>query len=300
MDAMLEATSSFEAALVLERGLSPKTQEAYGRDVHAFVKFLRGRGRLEPDSISRQDVVDWLLALRASRRKASTRARACVAVRQFLRHMKDMGFAKEDAGAGMETPKIGRVLPRVLDEDTTAALVSSVGGGDRRDLRDRAMLELLYGCGLRVSELCDLELRDFIGEADVVRCRGKGMKERIVPLGVEAGRALQRYLDFGRGEFPNAGAETRVFITRLGRAFTRVGVFKMLRERALAAGVDPHLVSPHVLRHCFASHLLAHGADIRAIQEMLGHASVATTQVYTHVDQSRLGEIHRLHHPRAE
>lgn len=300
MDVMLEATSSFEASLVLERGLSPKTQEAYGRDVHAFVEFLRSRGRLVPDSISRQDVLDWLLALRGSRRRASTRARACVAVRQFLRHMKDRGFAKADAGAGMETPRIGRVLPRVLDEGTAVGLVASVGGDAPRDLRDRAMLELLYGCGLRVSELCGLELHDFVGEADVVRCRGKGMKERIVPIGLEAGRAVQRYLDSGRGAFPKADVETHVFITRLGHAFTRVGVFKMLRERAAAAGIDPHVVSPHVLRHCFASHLLAHGADIRAIQEMLGHASVATTQVYVHVDQSRIGEIHRLHHPRAE
>lgn len=297
-----EGICSFRASLTLERGLSPRTREAYLRDVAGFVAFLAARGTNDPAAVRRLDVTDFLSDLRAKRRKASTRARACVAVRQFLSHLKAVGLVRTDAGTSVETPRLDRTLPRVLGEETTNRLVTSVTGDSPRDVRDRALLELLYGCGLRVSEVCALELTDFIGEADVVRCRGKGSKERIVPMGVGAGRALRRYLDGGgRAFFARGNAtERHVFLTRLGRPFTRMGVFKMLRERATAAGVDPRHVSPHVLRHCFASHLLAHGADIRAIQEMLGHASVATTQIYTHVDVARFGETHRLYHPRAE
>jgi integrase/recombinase XerD len=180
-------------------------------------------------------------------------------------------------------------------------LVCSVAGDSPRDLRDRAILEMLYGCGLRVSELCGLELGDITADAEVVRCRGKGSKERLVPLSPLIGATLRRYIDGGRPAFlANGRQERHLFVTRLGKAFTRMGVFKLLRQRALAAGIDPTRVSPHVLRHSFATSLLAHGADIRSIQEMLGHASVSTTQIYTHVDQARLGKIHRTYHPRAE
>ncbi|MGN0853002.1 MAG: tyrosine recombinase [Kiritimatiellia bacterium] len=301
MATLADAVSSFRTSLALERGLSPRTLEAYGRDVGAFADYLASRNRDDPQAIVRQDVVDYLDVLRTRRRRSSTRARVCVAIRQFLRHLKDAGYAAVDAGEGLETPKRARVLPRVLGEDAVVRLVSSVTGTSPRDLRDRALLELLYGCGLRVSELCGLEIADFIAEADVVRCRGKGSKERLVPMGVAAGQALRRYFASARETFARGNAaERHVFLTRLGRPFTRMGVFKLLRERAAAVGIDPDSISPHVLRHCFASHLLAHGADIRAIQEMLGHASISTTQAYTHVDLARLGDVHRLHHPRAE
>ena len=179
-------------------------------------------------------------------------------------------------------------------------LVDSVNGTESRDLRDRAMLELLYGCGLRVSELCNLTLESFPEGAEFVRCTGKGSKDRVVPIGRAAGDAIARYLSSARGVFWRGdNTERHLFLSRLGKKFTRMGVFKILKQRAAAAGLDPSVVSPHVLRHCFASHLLAHGADIRAIQEMLGHSSISTTQVYTHVDQSRLGTVHRKYHPRA-
>lgn len=292
---------SFRAWIALERGLSPKTLEAYGRDVRAFIAYLAGRGILEPTAIARADILDYLESLRAARRRASTRARAFVALREFFQHLLREHCIKVDVSAGLEAPKKNLVLPRVLDEDATLRLVVSVEGSTPRDLRDRAMLELLYGCGLRVSELCDLELRDFIPDAEVVRCRGKGSKERIVPMGGACGEAVCRYLESARATFAkNHAEEGHLFLTRLGRRFTRMGVFKMLRERAAAAGLDASVVSPHVLRHCFATHMLAHGADIRAIQDMLGHASISTTQIYTHVDRARLANVHRLHHPRAE
>ena len=290
----------FRAELSLERGLAPKTIEAYGRDLRFFVEFLAGRGIVEPGAIRRDDVAAYLEHLHGMRRRASTRARAFVSIREFLAFLQKSGDTRRNLSEGFDAPKKNLVLPRVLDEQTMRQLVESVNGTDARDLRDRAMLEMLYGCGLRVSELCELEMGDFIADADVVRCRGKGSKERIVPMGGECGRAVVRYLESARASFVRDGQETRtMFLTRLGRPFSRMGVFKMLRERAVAVGVDPSQISPHVLRHCFATHMLQHGADVRAIQEMLGHASISTTQIYTHVDQSRLGAEHRRHHPRA-
>ena len=301
MAAFAEEIASFRAWIALERGLSPKTLEAYGRDARAFTAFLALRGRTMPAALTRADVLAYLDALRAQRKRPSTRARAFIAVREFIRHLQNEGRIAADITEGLEAPKKSQTLPRVLDEETTQRLVTSVDGTTPRDLRDRAMLEMLYDCGLRVSELCALELRDFVAEAEIVRCRGKGAKERLVPMGGACGRAVRHYLESARDTFTKGNTtETHLFVTRLGKPFSRMGVFKMLRERAAAAGLDAAAVSPHVLRHCFATHLLEHGADIRAIQDMLGHASIATTQIYTHVDHARLGEVHRLHHPRAE
>ena len=301
MASLPECAEAFAAELALVRGLSPRTVEAYGRDVHAFLVFLAARGKTTPGALERTDVADHVNELRGAGRKSSTRARAFVAVREFLAFLKERRETERDLSEGLESPKKDLVLPRVLDEQTTLKILQSANGDDPRSLRDRAMLEFLYGCGLRVSELCSLELQDVIADAEVVRCRGKGSKERIVPMGVPASKALTRYLESARDSFAHGNAsERRIFLTRLGRPFTRMGVFKMLRERAAAAGVDPHVVSPHVLRHCFATDLLAHGADIRAIQEMLGHASVGTTQMYTHVDAARIGTVHSTYHPRAD
>lgn len=298
---LVEGADSFLAHLAFERGLAPKTQEAYGRDVRFFLEHLAARGVSGCASITRDHVRGYLDRLRMSNRRPSSRARAFVSIREFLGHLKKAGFSPHDAATGLDAPKKGLTLPKILAEDAVRRLVVSVNGSTPRDIRDRAMLEMLYGSGLRVSELCDLAVGDFIVDADLVRCIGKGAKERFVPVGVEEGRALARYLSEARGTFDRSGgADRHMFLTRLGRQFTRMGVFKMLKERAAAAGLDPEVVSPHVLRHCFASHLLAHGADIRAIQEMLGHASIATTQIYTHVDQARLSEVHRLYHPRGQ
>ena len=301
MTTLASCAEAFAADLALARGLATKTVEAYGRDVRAFLEFLAARGKTTPEALVRADVADHVGALRAAGRKASTRARAFVAVREFLAFLASTHATAHDLSEGLEAPKKNLVLPRVLDESTTLKILQSADGVAPRDLRDRAMLEFLYGCGLRVSELCGLELQDVIADAGVVRCRGKGSKERIVPIGLPAAKALARYLESARESFARGNAaERRIFLTRLGRPFTRMGVFKMLRERAAAAGVDAKAVSPHVLRHCFATDLLAHGADIRAIQEMLGHASIATTQIYTHVDRARLDSVHRTYHPRAD
>ena len=295
-----EAVESFAATLALERGLAEKTQEAYLRDVRALTRFLEKRGRVGAGSVLRTDITAYLSELQRTAKRASSRARAFTAIKEFFGHLKEMRYVSVDPTEGLEAPKKGLALPKILPEETMRRLVESVSGDEPRDLRDRAMLELLYGCGLRVSELCDLTLESFPDGAELVRCTGKGSKDRIVPIGHAAGEALTRYLESARGSFDRGDlTERHLFLTRLGHRFTRMGVFKILKQRAAAAGLDATVVSPHVLRHCFASHLLAHGADIRAIQEMLGHSSISTTQVYTHVDQARLGEVHRKYHPRA-
>ena len=300
MAAFSEGISSFAASLALERGLSPRTQEAYLRDIRQFVSFLAERGIADMGGFSRDDVAAYLERLFSLGKKASSRARAFVAVREFCAHLKERGYAAADHSATLEGPKKNVALPKVLSVDEVSRMIEAVSGADARDLRDRAMLELFYGCGLRVSELGALEVQDFHADDELVRCRGKGDKERLVPVNARAGDAVRRYLDTARPQLGNGRQdERRMFLTRRGKGFTRMGIFKIVKERAAAVGIDPKRVSPHVLRHSFASHLLAGGADVRAIQEMLGHASLATTQMYTHVDEARLAETHRLHHPRA-
>ena len=179
-------------------------------------------------------------------------------------------------------------------------MLDEVKGDDLISLRDRAILEVMYGCGLRVSELCELKREDIVADGELLRILGKGSKERIVPIGTAAGRALTAYLEGSRESFSKGNlAEGHIFLTRLGRPFTRQGIFKIVRARAAAVGIAADRISPHVLRHCFASHMLSHGADIRAIQELLGHADIGTTQIYTHVDTARFSDIHRRYHPRA-
>lgn len=295
----IEAIDLFAAALALERGLAYNTQEAYLRDVRAFVHFLSEKKITSPSAVGRSDITAYLDVLRTAKKRASSRARAFTAIKEFFLHLKKVGLIRENPIEGLESPKKGLILPKTLPEESMQALVDSVNGDEPRDLRDRAILELLYGCGLRVTELCELTLESFPDGADFLRCTGKGSKDRIVPLGNAAANAIIKYLASSRDVFSKGDVtERHLFLTRLGGKFTRMGIFKILKQRAAAAGLDPSVVSPHVLRHCFASHLLAHGADIRAIQEMLGHSSISTTQVYTHVDQSRIGELHKKFHPR--
>ena len=290
---------SFVMSLLLERGMSENTCSAYGGDLRLFSAFLSGRGVSEAAAISRADIVDFLAAQRDQGRRGSTRARRTAAIRMFLRYLKERRLIAADPSELLESPKNALVLPRVLSETEVASMIEAVNGDDPRSLRDRAMLEVMYGSGLRVSELCSLSFDDIVADGELLRILGKGNKERLVPIGGAAGAALRLYADKGRGAFARDSGQTHVFLTRLGRPFTRQGVFKVIRERAAAVGIAPERISPHVLRHSFASHMLAHGADIRAIQELLGHADIGTTQIYTHVDTERFGEIHRRYHPRA-
>ena len=296
---MEELVAEFVDSLLLERGLSENTCTGYQSDLAFFVRYLEGRKISDVGKVTRDDIVAFLADERAKGMRGSTRSRRTAAIRMFFRHLKERRVIRTDPAELMDPPKKAKALPKVLSEEEVFRLLDEIAGDDPRSVRDRALLETLYGCGLRVSEACALVKSDIVADGELLRIFGKGSKERLVPIGGAAGRALQRYFEGGRETLARGNpSETHVFVTRLGRPFTRQGVFKIIKERAAAVGIALDRISPHVLRHCFASHMLAHGADIRAIQELLGHADISTTQVYTHVDTARFGEIHRRFHPR--
>ena len=290
----------FLGSLRFERSMAENTCAAYGRDLRFFSRFLSGRGRRESSEVTREDIDEYLGRERTEGRKSTTRARRMASIRMWMKFLKERRYIRSNPAELLEAPKKAKALPKILSEEETFRMLDEITGAEPRDIRDRAILEVLYGCGLRVSELCDLKMGDVEDSGELVRIVGKGSKERVVPLGSSAGKALARYFGEARATFLRNGAsDEHVFITRLGRPFTRQGVFKLIRERAANVGIAAERISPHVLRHSYASHMLAHGADIRAIQEMLGHADISTTQIYTHVDAARFSEIHRLYHPRA-
>ena len=271
------------------------------RGVRTRPALLRGkRGVSESADVTRAEIDAYRGEEREEGKKSTTRARRMAAIRMWLKFLKERRYIRKNPAELIDAPKKAKALPKVLSEEETFRMLDAVSGKDPRELRDRAMLEVMYGCGLRVSELCALSTDDIIADGELLRVLGKGSKERVVPIGKAAGRALTDYFASARDVFTKGDPSvTTVFVTRLRKPFTRQAVFKMIKERAAAVGIDPKRISPHVLRHCFASHMLQHGADIRAIQELLGHADIGTTQIYTHVDTHRFGELHRRFHPRA-
>ena len=280
--------------------MAENTCAAYGRDLRFFSEFLKKQGKTESSDVTREDIDSYLGEERAGGKKSTTRARRMAAIRMWLKFLKERRYIQKNPAELIDAPKKAKALPKVLSEEETFKMLDAVAGKEPRELRDRAMLEVMYGCGLRVSELCALSTDDIIADGELLRVLGKGSKERVVPIGHAAGRALTEYFESARAVFTKGDPSvTTVFVTRLKKPFTRQAVFKMIRERAAAVGIDQSRISPHVLRHCFASHMLQHGADIRAIQELLGHADIGTTQIYTHVDARRFGELHRRFHPRA-
>lgn len=290
----------FIASLRFERSMAENTCAAYGRDLRFFAEFLGKRGVSESADVTRAEIDAYLGEERDEGKKSTTRARRMAAIRMWLKFLKERRYIRKNPAELIDAPKKAKALPKVLSEEETFRMLDAVSGKDPRELRDRAMLEVMYGCGLRVSELCALSTDDIIADGELLRVLGKGSKERVVPIGKAAGRALTDYFASARDVFTKGDPSvTTVFVTRLRKPFTRQAVFKMIKERAAAVGIDPKRISPHVLRHCFASHMLQHGADIRAIQELLGHADIGTTQIYTHVDTHRFGELHRRFHPRA-
>lgn len=290
----------FIASLRFERSMAENTCAAYGRDLRFFAEFLGKRGVSESADVTRAEIDAYLGEERDDGKKSTTRARRMAAIRMWLKFLKERRYIRKNPAELIDAPKKAKALPKVLSEEETFRMLDAVSGKDPRELRDRAMLEVMYGCGLRVSELCALSTDDIIADGELLRVLGKGSKERVVPIGKAAGRALTDYFASARDVFTKGDPSvTTMFVTRLRKPFTRQAVFKMIKERATAVGIDPKRISPHVLRHCFASHMLQHGADIRAIQELLGHADIGTTQIYTHVDTHRFGELHRRFHPRA-
>jgi integrase/recombinase XerD len=290
----------FLAHASVERGLAPKTIEAYAHDLARFVAFLDEKGVQRLADVRREHLTGFLAALEAGGLGARSRARALVSMRRWLRYLGAAGALREDPAEGVAVPRFERRLPHLLRTDEAVALIEAVDASTPLGLRDRAMLEVLYGGGLRVSEHVGLPLVALDLRAGLARVLGKGSRERMVPLGTPALEALAAYLEQGRPTLVRAAkrATDAVFLSRRGTRMTRQNFFIRLRGIARQAGIATERVSPHVLRHAFATDLLEGGADLRAVQSMLGHADLSTTQIYTHVSRSRLRETVETRHPR--
>lgn len=298
----LEA-EEFLSWLMAEKGRSPTTLAAYRRDLRAYWAHLVAEGRSLAE-VDEAVITAYVGRLRAGGRAPATVARAVVAVRSLHRFLAEEGLAEGDPGADVATPRVPAGLPKALSEEEVASLIAAVVGDGAVERRDRAILEVLYGTGLRISELVGLSLADVDLGSALLRAFGKGSKERVVPLGRMARQALAAWLGpGGRPElvperWARRGDAEAVFLNARGGRLTRQGAWGVVRKHGRRAGLEDRL-TPHVLRHSCATHLLDHGADIRAVQELLGHASISTTQVYTMVSTERLWKVYERAHPRA-
>jgi integrase/recombinase XerD len=282
----------FLALLTTSR--APKTVEAYRRDLSA----LSAWSKKPVGRISTEELEQYLAERRAAGLAPATIARRIAAIRSFFRHQALLGARTDNPAAELDLPRRNRSLPRTLSPAEAERLVEAANGTTPRALRDRALVELLYGAGLRVSELVGLQKSSVDLDARLVRCVGKGSKERIVPIGRQAVQALRRYLARGR-PYLDSRHRPELFLNAKGGGLTRAGVFLILRRLAGKAGLEPERVHPHLLRHSFATHLLEGGADLRSVQEMLGHADLSTTELYTHVSDRRRRELYFQAHPHA-
>ncbi len=298
-------SSSLDAALDLflvhvrvEKGLAANSVESYARDLRRYLDDLAGQGVAAWEDVRRDHLLAHLDHLARGGISARSQARALSAIRCLHRLLSGEGLAKTDPTEDVDSPRPGRKLPTLLSREEVARLLAAPSPRTPAGARDRAMVELLYATGLRVSELVGLSVNDVHLETRMLLARGKGSKERIVPLGAPAAEALRDYLRSARPRLLKARVSKDLFVTPRGGRMTRQGFWKLLGRHARAAGID-RPVSPHKLRHSFATHLLAGGADLRAVQAMLGHADISTTQIYTHVERSHVKRVYAAHHPRA-
>lgn len=272
----IDILSGYNYYLKVERGLSPNTVKAYTADIEGFYEFLRHRGVTLRDASS-SDISDYIISVSDYLSKRS-QARLLSSLTSFFDYLVSEGERKDNPSSAVDSPKLGKYLPVVLSVEEVRAILKAAPNE-----RDRAILEVLYGCGLRVSEVCSLKISEVYLKDMFVKVMGKGSKERLVPMAPSTASAIMDYLSV-RPE-SDAGCEDVLFLNRFGRALSRVAVFKMVKSVALVAGVDKNL-SPHTFRHSFATHLVENGADLRVVQEMLGHESILTTEIYTHVDST--------------
>jgi integrase/recombinase XerD len=287
-----DAVERFLAVLAARR--APRTVDAYRRDLADLTTYLRG----SPAKADADDIRGWLADLRARGLAPSSIARRGAAARSFYRHLVLIGEREDNPAAEVDLPRRRDRLPRSLSPREVESLIEAAQGVTPRSLRDRALVELLYGAGLRVGEAVALDRGRVDLENRIVRCLGKGGKERIVPLGRQAADALRRYLSRGR-PYLDRRRRPELFLNAQGGALTRAGAFLILRRLAGKAGLEPTRVHPHLLRHSFATHLLEGGADLRSVQEMLGHADLGTTELYTHVSDQRKRDTYFRAHPHA-
>ena len=286
---------AYLAYIDLERGLSRNTRESYQRDLEQCAAYVSRKGAADWRGVTAEQAGAWVRSL--GRNAASSQARKLTALRMFARFMVREGLRPDDFTALLLGPKLARRLPQSLTADEVVRLLASPSGGDPASLRDKALLELFYSSGLRVSELAALTLQQVDLENGFTRVFGKGSKERVVPIGARASDALSTWILSGRPHFVKSRTRSELFLSSRGTSLSRVALWGIVKKHARRAGIAK-TVKPHLLRHSFATHLLSGGADLRAIQEMLGHASISTTQIYTSVEGKRLLDQHTRFHPR--
>ncbi|NLB54865.1 MAG: site-specific tyrosine recombinase XerD [Lentisphaerae bacterium] len=282
----------------LERGLSHNTREAYGSDLTKFINYLSAARVQSLNSVNRKIILDFLVVQRKKGLSSNSLSRLFVSIKVFFKYLFQESLLAKNVTDTMDSPRLWKVLPETLSYTEVERLLAAPEGSKAQSVRDRALLELFYATGLRVSELADLNTGDIHLDDHFVRCFGKGDKERIVPVSETAVEKIREYLFSARQSLCDNPSVRTLFVTRYGLGFTRQGIWKLVKGYALKVGISKN-ISPHTLRHSFASHLLHNGAPIRVIQEMLGHSDISTTQVYTHVDKNRLKGIHARFHPRA-
>ena len=288
----------FRNYLVVERGLSRNSILAYMGDLAEFVDFLRRRDISSVRQIKKKDIIDFLFYEKQRGISSNSISRRLVSIKLFFRFLQNEHHISLNEAELIEAPRLWRNLPEVMSINEVERLMETPDLTTAAGIRNRAALELMYAAGLRISELANLRYEDYQPQNSIITCKGKGSKERIIPIGSVAIDYVNKYIDLYRNRLPKAKASPHLFVTRLGGKFSRVGLWKMIHKYIKKLGLN-RKITPHTLRHSFATHLLVSGADLRAIQAMLGHAQITTTQLYTHLDQEKLKSIHRRYHPRA-
>ncbi|MBI5873541.1 MAG: site-specific tyrosine recombinase XerD [Candidatus Omnitrophica bacterium] len=283
--------------LSVERGLAQNTLVSYRRDLDAYMKFLGGVSKKTVALSSREDIRDFMLHEKDKGLSASSIARNLTTLRMFYRFLSRERLIQKDVSGYIDTPKLWKHIPEILDLSEVERLIDAADLNTNQGIRDRAILELMYATGMRVSEVSCLKLSDINSDVGFVRCLGKGKKERIIPLGKKAITAIARYLERARPAQVKKGPVQELFLSRSGKKISRISLWKLIKAYAKKAKIKKSM-KPHILRHSFATHLLERGADLRSVQEMLGHANISTTQIYTHINRDRLKGIHKMFHPR--
>lgn len=293
-----QCLDQFTQFLAVEKGLAANTLSAYSRDLTGYLRFLDEEKALNrPEDIHQAELLAYLKWLKSNQLSPRSRARALSAIRNFHRFLVRENLSRHDPTALVEAPRTLQSLPQLLSEREVETLLLAPTGDGPMALRDRAMLEVLYATGMRVSELINLQMIDLKLDIGCLNAFGKGSKQRLIPLGEVALEILREYLQYGRSELVKKKTDNAVFLNVRGQKMSRQAFWKKMKNYALKAGINKNIY-PHMLRHSFATHLLENGADLRSVQTMLGHADISTTQIYTHVIQERLKQIHQQYHPR--
>lgn len=295
---MQKRVENFIHYLAVERGFSANTLASYQQDLQQFYSYLQEVEIKSWNEVSRGNILGYIYSMQKKGRSSATISRHLAALKSFYRFLFSEGEIFKNPTSTVELPRTPKKLPQVLSESEMDRLLSQPKADNLCGLRDKAMLELLYATGLRVSELVSLNLADINLEGGYLRCWGKGSKERIVPIGKMARYYLIKYLSHARRKLTRGKPEEALFLNHHGKRITRQGLWKIIKQYARAAGIEKK-ITPHILRHSFATHLLRNGADLRSVQEMLGHADISTTQIYTHLTRADLKDIYNRTHPRA-